>query len=206
VTFHGLPDEPITVDRSTVVELAVYARPTRHGIWPAILEKAYGVYLQSTDFAPSTVAADNFHHHEPMSEVFRMLTGQTGQPHRLAGFTDDLLADTLSNAFADKRLVVLGSQMHSKKQYTDHAKLPTRHAYGVIAWDADSRTATVCNPWGSMPFDKALEEQEHIKYLGAGVFTINVVQLLANCDYVYLEDWREDRNLIKSVYSKDLPV
>ncbi|HEY9788906.1 MAG TPA: C2 family cysteine protease [Candidatus Obscuribacterales bacterium] len=206
VTFHGLTDEPITVERPTVVELAVFARPTRYGIWPAVLEKAYGIYLQSTDFKPATVAADNYHHQEPMSEVFRMLTGQTGKPHRLSGFTDDILADGLSKAFEEKRLVVLASQTHAQKKYTDHSKLPTRHAYGVTAWDAETRTATVCNPWGFMPFDKSLQEREHIKYLGAGIFAMNVVQLLANCDYVYLEDWREDSNLIRSVYTKDLPA
>ncbi|MBI5173583.1 MAG: hypothetical protein HY986_11905 [Candidatus Melainabacteria bacterium] len=45
VTFPGTRDEPITVERPTSAEMGLYAKGTEHGIWPAVLEKAHGQYM-----------------------------------------------------------------------------------------------------------------------------------------------------------------
>ena len=200
VTFHGLPDEPICIDPPTVVELAVYARPTRNGIWPAVLEKAYGTYLRSTDFAPDAVAADNFHHNEPMSEVFRMLTGQTGKFYFLSTVSHDQLAQTLTSAFIDKRLIVVvapNSTWSRNTQTTASCRpgMPT----AIIGWDAETETVTMNNPWGKMPMDRELEERGHITYLHGGIFTMDMIHLFLNCDTLYLEDWRDDGQYVRTV-------
>lgn len=46
VTFPGAKDEPITIERPTSAEMGLYAKGTEHGIWPAVLEKAFGQYTE----------------------------------------------------------------------------------------------------------------------------------------------------------------
>jgi Ca2+-binding EF-hand superfamily protein len=44
VTFKGDVDHPVTIPAPTDSELALYARGSEHGIWPAVMEKAYARY------------------------------------------------------------------------------------------------------------------------------------------------------------------
>src|SRR5262249_52466936 len=52
VTFPGDPKNPITVSAPTDAELGRYAKGNFRGIWPAVLEKAYGKYSDPDKIVP----------------------------------------------------------------------------------------------------------------------------------------------------------
>jgi hypothetical protein len=76
VTFAGARSEPITVNRPTLLESVLYTRLTECGYWPAVIEKAFGMYMQARAFDPKLVPAENSSCPEYWSVVFRLLTGQ----------------------------------------------------------------------------------------------------------------------------------
>lgn len=49
VRFPGAPDQELRVAAPTEAELGLYAGNGKHGIWPAVLEKAYGEYQRRND-------------------------------------------------------------------------------------------------------------------------------------------------------------
>src|SRR6185436_1826409 len=54
VNFPGDRELDIIVEAPTTVELALYAKSSQFGIWPAVLEKAYGKYLMCTQKRQTT--------------------------------------------------------------------------------------------------------------------------------------------------------
>jgi Calpain family cysteine protease len=203
VTFPGARDEPVTINAPTVVELALYARLTEWGIWPAVLEKAYGAYIGHLIKNAKLIPAENTAAAEHMSESLQLLTGQAGRFKLLTEVSHEALTATLTRALKEKRAIGAATKAN-KTQFTDDAGLPSSHAYSIIAWDPSLSRITLRNPWG--PVRKS--EPELIGGHPAdgildGVFTMDLLHFLLNFDVIYFEDWAPDDNYIDPFEAPD---
>lgn len=199
ITFPGLRNQPIKVAPPTVIELALYARLSACGIWPALLEKAYGTYQAEFMKHPSLVAAENTAGAEHMSEAFQLLTGQNGKSLFLHNISHSHLSNILTKAFREKRAVGASTYHNKHRTYTTDAGLPTNHAYSVIDWNEDFSRITLRNPWGSI-------KQREPELVGGkasdgscdGIFTLDLLHFLLNFDFLYYEEWAPNDNFIES--------
>jgi hypothetical protein len=150
VTFPGAPDKPVTVTAPTDAELSRYAQGSRHGTWPAVLEKAYGKLLNENNIDP----------HEGIEEGgdektgLEILTGQEVDRDILFFTSEETTHRKLMEAMKDGRPVTAGIYSEVGEPFgladgkTDEAGLPTAHLYTIQAYDPATRTLTLRNPWG----------------------------------------------------------
>lgn len=152
VTFPYTPKEKITVSKPTNQEILTYARGGEHGIWPAVMEKAYGAWINNSvwrrnffssnspdkDTQESTDGGSLFHH------GLTVLTGSL--PTHLFLLKDTKVDDidtALTNSFKNKRAVTAVTGLRSTDPF-----LPTKHEYSVLDYDSKAKIVTVRNPWG----------------------------------------------------------
>lgn len=76
VTFPGDRAHPVVVKAPTKAEMGVFASGGKDGIWPAVLEKAYGAYKQRNWFFKSNTEAEATRSEENPAAVFKLLTGE----------------------------------------------------------------------------------------------------------------------------------
>jgi len=199
ITFPGLRNQPIQVELPTLVELALYARLSEWGIWPALLEKAYGTYQAEFMKHPKLVAAENTDGAEHMSEALQLLTGQAGKSQFLHNISHSDLSSILTKAFRERRAMGASSTHSKSRGYTADAGLPTNHAYSIIDWNADFSKITLRNPWGSI-------RRREPELVGGkpsdgdydGIFTLDLLHFLLNFDFLYYEEWAPNDNFIDS--------
>lgn len=194
VTFPGAREEPITVAAPGMVELSLYARITRFGIWPAVLEKAYGQYLNVRGYKHTVIPTDATEAAQHVYEAFDLLTGQMGRWQLLSNLSDEELSTSLTSAFREKRAVAAATFPSAKgdRDLTVDG-IPSQHAYSVLAWNEKTHRVTLRNPWG--PADHAEpENNQHEARDGRrdGVFSMNFEQLRRNFIALYYEDWLPD--------------
>lgn len=156
VTFPGDRTHPITVAAPTEAEMGINAEPSQYGIWPNVLEKAFGAYFVKHSFLgkkaySSTEGADGGGF---ASQSTKFLTGKPVTEHWLSGWrgsaTNENIKRELTAAFAEGRAVTcsIGAIRHgqTKDGFTK------RHVYSIIGWDPqgkDGGTLTIRNPWGN---------------------------------------------------------
>ena len=197
VTFPGLRDEPITVETPTLVELALYARLTEWGTWPAVLEKAYGKYQAQFEKRPRIVAAENSSGAERMSDALQLLTGQMGRTVPLEKLNDDELGRILTDAFREKRAVGASSKP-GKSGYTENANIPSNHAYSVVRWDPDLSMISLRNPWGVEKRITPDQVNSHaVDRIYDGFFTLDLPHFRLNFALLYYEEWMPDDEFIE---------
>lgn len=167
VTFPGAPDEPITITRPTDAQLALYARGTDHGIWAAVLEKAYGEYASRSvwrrdifGLSGSDIPQENVGNGSLFSDGVRMMSPD-GVDSYSFGYTDaqdEQMNSVLTDAFRDGRSVTLGrngSILESVGVTDSDNQIPRKHEYAVIGYDPETRMVTIRNPWGhAEPMDE----------------------------------------------------
>lgn len=186
VTFPGDRDYPIVVDAPTSVELALYAKSSQFGIWPAVLEKAYGQYLISTEQRQKTdIPADATHAAAHTYEAFDLLTGQTGHWEFLPNTDDDKLKGILRAAFRERRAVAAGSMPSPTGLCPDG--FAASHAFSVIGWNHQQEEITLRNPWGRLT-----NEAENRISSRDGIFKLNIAGFRRNFLAIYYEDWTPD--------------
>jgi hypothetical protein len=152
VRFPGAPGEPITVKAPTDAELGMYMRGSEHGTWPAVLEKAYGVYCNRHFWRrgpfsplPRDVASEGSDGGAiRRSAGLGILTGASVDSDWLLVTREKTLHSKLTEAFAHGRPVVAGI---NRRLFPDEG-LPDSHAYSVIGYHPETRTITLRNPWG----------------------------------------------------------
>jgi Calpain family cysteine protease len=188
VTFPGLKDDPVEIEPPTIVELALYARLTERGSWAAVIEKAYGTYLRHVSFKPKIIAAENISHDEPMSELYRVLTGQSSKTYKMRDLTEPRLVGGLTKARHEKRAVTFGSSLGLTD--STYNGLATRHAYSLIEWNPSTHEAILRNPWGKL--NKTHEAYKEAVTQRGGLFTLKLAQIFLNFDHVYVEEWSSD--------------
>lgn len=153
VTFPAAPDEPITVNAPTQQELALYARHNDYGIWPAVLEKAYGQYLYNsvwrrrlpTELIPYDQLQENAGTGSASHAGLRVMTGSKARSNIFGMWTSmDDLDKQLSNAFAQD--VPVTAYRRNLSGYDPG--IPNGHEYSIIGYNSNRRTITIRNPWG----------------------------------------------------------
>ncbi len=150
VTFPGAKGKPVTVEAPTDAELARYAQGSADGIWPAVLEKAYGKHCDANNIDPHEGIPDGGT--EEMG--LEVLTGRTVDTDLLALTSKEATHKKLAEAMTDGRPVTagiygeLGEGFGLADGNTDDAGIPSGHLYTIQAYDPISRTVTIRNPWG----------------------------------------------------------
>lgn len=156
VTFPGDRANPVTVTAPTEAEMGLNTEPGQYGIWPNVLEKAFGEYfvehsLIGTKGYSATEGADGG---GLASHSTKLLTGKTADEYWLSGWrsaaTNEKIKQELTAAFKEGRAVTcsIGSIDHGQTR-DGFAK---RHVYSIIGWDAngkDGGTLVIRNPWGN---------------------------------------------------------
>ena len=185
VTFPGDRDLPITVEAPTTVELALYAKSSQYGIWPAVLEKAYGVYLMNVQQKQTMIPADATHAAAHTYEAFDLLTGQTGHWEFLPTLEDEKLINILNGAFRERRAVAAGSCQSKSGVCPDG--FAASHAFSIIGWNHAREEITMRNPWGRLT-----PEAESRVNTRDGIFAISIPTFRRNFLAIYYEDWTPD--------------
>lgn len=195
VVFAGCMEAPIVVQEPTAVELALYAKVGDYGMWPAVIEKAYGIFLQQHRKIKSVIPAAAADAAESVYEAFDLLTGQMGHWEALPLLSNEKLKELLDSAFKERRAVAAATPP-GKGGYTSESKLPAQHAYSVLGWNSRKEEITLRNPWGRVSDMCSIFENAD------GVFTINVNLFRRNFIALYYEDWAPDENFDDS----ELPI
>ncbi len=139
VTFPN--QEPVTVAAPTVQELGLFENGGAYGVWPAVLEKAYGQWKRNADSPAEGGDGGDY-----LSAGISILTGKR---------TDSI---AMNNNSKDKQAEVdevLKTKLKSGDVIScgtgsgEQDGLPETHAYSVIGYDPTTKTVTVRNPWGA---------------------------------------------------------
>ncbi|MBZ0187384.1 MAG: hypothetical protein K8F91_14150 [Candidatus Obscuribacterales bacterium] len=186
VTFAGAYDRPILIDAPNLVELALYAQFTRLGIWPCVIEKAYGVFLQNHGHEESVIPQENTSNQHAIVGALDLLTGEKGEWFLISKLEDERLEDILTSAFAEKRAIVAGSGGVVDSTTFD-ADILTRHAFSVIKWNRKLKTLVLRDPWG--PKTRIGVDIDPIK---DGVFAMDLISFRKNFLAIYIEQWAAD--------------
>jgi YD repeat-containing protein len=156
VTFPGDRAHPITVQAPTEAEMGMFGEAGKYGIWPNVLEKAFGEYYVERGYLPTkgysaTEGADGAGF---ASSSTKLLTGKKVNEYWCPGWrssaTNQEIKQALTDAFAEGRAVTcsIGTIEHgvTKDGYTK------RHVYSIVGWDPNGKnggTLTIRNPWGN---------------------------------------------------------
>jgi len=202
VTFQGARREPITVDRPTIVELALYARITEWGYWPAVIEKAYGTFMKKRASGPKLIPAENTRGADYWPEIFRLLTGQEGKIEIFAESSPEKVVALLTKAFRDKRAITAWS---GNSGGGSNARVSGNHAYSVVGWNEKLSRITLRNPWGyyEQPEpqsssvasihitnnEREREEEPRPEGFATGEFTLDLDTFLAKFYSIHYEEW-----------------
>lgn len=143
VTFPGDPSHPVTIDKPTDAELATYATGGQDGIWPAVLEKAYGLHRKADG-----IGAENADSSNP-NEVLALLTGKEVVPQS----PHDMTNDELEKVFMERANYPMTAGLHGELlPFTDgkddETGLPRGHAYTIVGFDPQTKEVIIRNPQG----------------------------------------------------------
>jgi hypothetical protein len=189
VRFPGAKDEPIKVQRPTDTELCLYAESNENGIWPAVLEKAFGDYCRRNVFRRSPF---NLGGGELPSEGttggsathygVEILSGRSVE--LLDKDNEQHLHDQLTVAFRDKSPITASIHGDVLDKFTwgffkmpNTHELPTGHEYSILKYDPVSRMATVRNPWGKGGYKRA---DGKVEGEATGTFKLTLAELREN--------------------------
>ncbi len=154
VSFPGAPDRPITVSAPTESELAYYAAASKGGYWPAVLEKAYGTYLNNESWFPSTNPQDAADGGSAFNAGIEILSEDGLETKSFEDLSDAEIAVIVrSNLASGKPLTVssLGTwgSLIGGANEMERLGLPRNHEFGITGFDEKTGKVTLYNPWGS---------------------------------------------------------
>lgn len=177
VTFPG--KDPITVDAPTEAEMGLYTAGSGKGIWPAVMAKAYGSYCGGADVPEEATDGGSILH-----AGLRILTGRAVNSDHNTFTSLESVHTSLSTALEQKQPVTayinaeLLSLFGLADNQSDAAGLPCGHEYSVLAYNPETRTITLRNPWGSGeplgPDGNALDDAND------GVFRLSLEEFARN--------------------------
>lgn len=154
VTFPGLPGQTFTVKAPSEAERTANVRASKHGIWPQIMEKAYGEYQNTWSWSTSTVAAEAGDGYPLVSMNGVQLLGTGKYKQVFVGLTSyDTQHDTLKAAMEQKIPVMAHIALEGNLAaplfdgYLANG-LVSAHAYAVIGYDPETQSITIRNPHG----------------------------------------------------------
>ncbi|MBM3461653.1 MAG: hypothetical protein FJX76_06085 [Armatimonadetes bacterium] len=157
VTFPGDTKNPVTVGAPTDAQLMTYNHGSERGTWASVMESAYNKYSNDhvNTFRKSSDLEGGGSGRHPLTNNHALgpLTGRSVDQDLLNFTTDATLHNKMSGAERDGRPAtawIMGNAMLPTKA-PNESGLPTGHEYGILGYDAESRTVTVRNPYGRNP-------------------------------------------------------
>ncbi len=159
VRFPAIPDEPFVVSRPTEAESMLYSRSSQSGIWPQLIEKAYGAYrIKHGLVKPEArdretgIAQEGSDGGDTIANGMRLLSSGEVAFIEIADKSEQEIAASISASLKAGKPVSLG--LHKDESETQRAGSPleglsNNHAYSVIGYDEKSGKVLVRNPWGS---------------------------------------------------------
>jgi outer membrane protein OmpA-like peptidoglycan-associated protein/uncharacterized Zn-binding protein involved in type VI secretion len=152
VSFPGVPT-PITIEAPTDAELAAFSNTPGNGIWPVLLEKAYGTYNRTIN-RKKVSALDAADGGDRPIRGIKILTNHEVDEDELWATRNSTLRSKLRDAFAAGK-VVTAEIIPQKGESNSKDGLPSLHAYTVLAFDPRLDTIKIRNPWGNITFKGA---------------------------------------------------
>lgn len=159
VRFPAIPDEPFVVSRPTEAERMLYSRSSQSGIWPQLIEKAYGAYLIKHGLVKpdardreTGIAQEGSDGGDTIANGLSILATGEVAVVEIAGKSEQEIGASISASLKAGKPVSLG--LHKDEAETQKAGSPleglsNNHAYSVIGYDERSGKVLVRNPWGS---------------------------------------------------------
>lgn len=150
VTFPG--KKPITVGALTRAELILYSGVTENGIWPAVLEKAFGQYcMDNAEFRKGKKRGRTLQEATEGGgsvEGIVMITGRDGV--RIEREEQDKAWSAMEHSLQIGLPVIAGTgpSAESFLNGDKNSGLESRHAYAVLK--IDETGVTLRNPYGSL--------------------------------------------------------
>jgi len=177
VTFPGDPDNPVTVSAPTDSELSYYTEGTENGLWPAILEKAYGTYTDRLNI----ISEEGIEEGSNSGAAMKLLTGKDVK-------TDSISDSRSSIDETDRKLTAAvrnGKPMTAGIDHWAHHDpgLQNSHRYSVLDYDPTTKMVTVRNPNGYNELedkDGNILDDHH-----DGIFKMPLDQFCRNFSRVY---------------------
>ena len=178
VTFPGDKQHPVTVTAPTGAESGLYNQGSEHGIWPGVLEKAYGQWQKKdkrlgSEYTP--VQANDSTDYDGHgggypSDAIHMLTGNSVDRSEVKTTSHKEMAQKLEDAIKNGKCITIASPQkeHSKDSDTSADGIYKDHIFTVVGFTPDGHgggTVTIRNPWGdgngksgtfTMPLEKVM--------------------------------------------------
>jgi hypothetical protein len=169
VTFPGDRQHPVTVSAPTDSELAAFARGSERGLWPAVMERAYGAWRNNNGVIQENTSDRLW------INVTQLLTGESSTRSHMWHMSHARIQEILANANRSPVVVGMDSEYFASIGISDNIDdatgLRRGHAYSVLGYDARTRTVTLRNPWGhGEPRDASGRPRDGID---DGVFTMS---------------------------------
>src|SRR5262249_15043256 len=176
VKFPGIT--PVPIDPPTDAQIALYASAGKDGLWLSVAEKEYvtAKNLQAIWFFRRVDEYQSMKQGAPLHETMEAVTGNTTGTISRGGSSNTLnerdVAAALDKAFAKGAIVCAATAAGPFKPEDYATKLPTRHAYAILAWDKAKQEVTIENPWMKTDF-----HGKAVKY--GAVFTMKLDRFCA---------------------------
>lgn len=152
VTFPGDREHPVTVPAPTDAEMAQHGGGSEHGVWPAVLERAYVDYAHSHG-RPGDSAYTPGDSREETARVMHLLTGRNGQDRDMSDVSDADMQRILANSNRQPVSVFANNERCAEIGWSDNRDdatgLQRGHAYSVTGYDPQTHQVRLRNPWGS---------------------------------------------------------
>lgn len=162
VVFPNAFNEPITVPYVTDAELALYAGACPLGLWPAVLEKACGIYCSRTfhrrlrrdrqdewipKFWKSEIPSENASGKGGLD-----LFGKT-EKIIIYGSKVEVIREMIVDAVNARDPIVCARHLvpaflKDATKRNANTKIFPNHAYALLSYDEDADTVKIYNPWG----------------------------------------------------------
>jgi len=148
VTFAGARDKPVTVAAPTADELKKYAQVGGGGVWPAVMEKAFGKYLKDNPaerdkILGHTTSMGGWFLSDPQeyadagraAAVFKLYTGIDPSGVRLAGdHGSSGVRDLLTQAFSGEKHSAVVAGIAKGNQTALQLGLHPEHDYTITGY------------------------------------------------------------------------
>ena len=190
VTFPGASQEPVTVNKPTEAEQALYARTKVEGTgyWAAVVEKAYGEYVSRSVMRRNIMSIPNSDVQQENAgtgamsilggdaATINLLTGTKSDNKSFSSLTDNQVEALVSKSRANGTPMIMGRGPGWSELLSDpdpNVTPPGRHYYAIVDYDPATKMVTVMNPWNSgtkyggkfqMPISKLKDEFSDIAY------------------------------------------
>ena len=151
MTFPG--ETPVTVTAPSLQEMGMFETGRAYGTWPAVLEKAHGLWKERRPWYDKVFASGSGSSDSPaegadggdtLNAGIRILTGKDSETLDLNTTSTNRkieVADTLQRSLQNRK--VFTCDTHGGE---DVPGPPSGHAYSVIAYDPATKTVMIRNP------------------------------------------------------------